>query len=132
MYKMLYLQQINSMLLKWLTTEKCFHCGEPFHSKCLVDKIKFGIENIVFRACMAKEILVDEPSIGESETIFEDRANFLKPNGLKIFHQNVSDLIKKLVNVNLLLTETKRSVDILGITETHLRENIGDIQATKQ
>ena len=81
---------------------------------------------------MAKEILVDEPSIGESETIFEDRANFLKPKGLKIFHQNVNDLIKKVVNVNLLLTETKRSVDILGITETHLRENIGDIQATKQ
>ena len=30
---------------------------------------------------MAKERLVDEPSIGESKNNFEDVANFLKPKG---------------------------------------------------
>ena len=41
--------------------EKCFHCGKLFHLKCLADKIIYAIENIVCRACMAKERLVDEP-----------------------------------------------------------------------
>jgi len=61
---------------------------------------------------MAKERMADEPTIGESENIFEYVAHFLKPKCLKVFHQNVNGLIKKLVNVNLLLTETKRLTSI--------------------
>ena len=70
----------------------------------------------------------NEPATGDSENIFEDVAYFLKQKGLKTFHLNVNGLIKKLGNVNLLLTKTMRRIDIFGITETHLHENIRDAQ----
>ena len=73
---MLYLQQINS---KSQSQEKCFDCDKLFHLKCLVNKIKYAIENIVCRACMAEERLTYEPTIGESEIIFEHVVHFLKP-----------------------------------------------------
>ena len=44
---------------------------------------------------------------------------------LKIGHLNVSGLVNKLLEVQLLLEVV--SFDILGITETHLNESVTDI-----
>ena len=104
--------------------EKCLHCGNDVDLKCLVDKIAYGYEQMWCRSCIVKEALEGEPVTRGNESIYQHLADFLKPQGLKLFHQNVNGLVNKLENVNILLMETKRNIDILGITETHLHENI--------
>ena len=106
--------------------EKWFQCGNVFHWKCPVDKIEYGHEKIFCRSCTVKVPLEGEPITPHNEYIYQYLADFLKPEGLKIFPQNINGLSNKFENVNIPLTETKRTIDILGITETHLQENIKD------
>ena len=77
---------------------------------------------------MPKNRLANEPATGDSENIFEDVAYFLKQKGLKTFHLNVNGLIKKTWQCEFTSYKTMRRIDIFGITETHLHENIRDAQ----
>ena len=52
-------------------------------------------------------------------TVFGMLNDFLNTKGLALFHQNMNGLLGKLDNLRLMLHESKRKIDILGLAETH-------------
>ena len=105
-------------------SEKCFVCGEKFHLKCLVDQIKYGCERVYCRVSVVDKQV--NPDIQTEDNIYTDIATFLHARGLKLFHQNINGLAKKIGDIKLLFQETKHNIDIFGVTETHLHKDIRD------
>ena len=70
-----------------------------------------------------------EPYIND-DSIYERLKVFAKMKGLKIIHQNINGLMRKLGIVGILLKETDRAIDIFAITETHLSRDIKDRELT--
>ena len=66
-----------------------------------------------------------EPYIND-DSIYERLKEFAKMRGLKIIHQSINGLMRKLGMVDILLKETDRAIDIFAITETHLSRDIKD------
>ena len=60
------------------------------------------------------------------ESSYADLNSFMATRGLKLFHQNVNGLRSKLSHIDLMIKETRSRIDILGITETHLNDEIVD------
>ncbi|XP_065071070.1 uncharacterized protein LOC135695815 [Rhopilema esculentum] len=106
------------------SSDKCFACGQKLHLKCLVDQIENGCERVYCRSCLADKQV--NPDIQMTENIYNDITTFLQSRGLKLFHQNINGLAKKIEDLKLLLQETKHNIDFFGVTETHLHKDIRD------
>ena len=65
---------------------------------------------------------------GPTSDVFPDIKQFIRNRGLKIFHQNARGLhdFGKIEQLKLLMEETHKEIQILGVTETHLNNNISD------
>ena len=65
---------------------------------------------------------------GPTSDVFPDIKQFIRNRGLKIFHQNARGLhdFGKIEQLKLLMEETNKEIQILGVTETHLNNNISD------
>ena len=69
---------------------------------------------------------IDGMTTTPTESPYIKANSFLQARGLKVFHQNINVLLHKLACVELMMKETIKKLDILGITETHLHEGILD------
>ena len=56
--------------------------------------------------------------------VYKALRDFLKTRGLKIFHQNVNVLFRKKALIETLLIGVKNKIEIFGISETHLRDEV--------
>ena len=113
----------NKTIRKNQSSETCCHCESKCHLKCLVDVVEYGHEKLYCPVCVnINESRTSEPSI--LNTLYDDVKTFLQARGLKIFHQNVNGLVRKIDIVDHLLKETSGKIDILGISETHLNSDI--------
>ena len=65
---------------------------------------------------------------GPTSNVFPDIKQFIRNRGLKIFHQNARGLhdFGKIEQLKLLMEETNKEIQILGVTEIHLNNNISD------
>ena len=65
---------------------------------------------------------------GPTNPLFANIGNFVRNRGLKIFHQNVRGLhcFGKIEQLRLLMDETRKEIQIFGVTETHLNGDIAD------
>ena len=64
----------------------------------------------------------------ETLLLFENLFKELAVRGLKVFHQNINGLDSKIEMLKILLQETKKSIHLLGITESHLSNTHVDAQ----
>ena len=95
------------------------------HLKCLFDRLEFGHERGYCKDCREHGgVAVSETVVCESP--FNDINIFLEGRGFKVFHQNINGLVKKVQNIEMLLEKTKRKINIMGLSETHLYEGIPD------
>ena len=102
---------------------RVFECNRLCHVKCLVDTDVSGCEVLFCSTCALSTQSTAEPYIN-GDSIYERLKEFAKMRGLKIIHQNINGLIRKLGMIDILLKETDRAIDIFAITETHLsRDN---------
>lgn len=93
--------------------------------KCLVHTDVSGCEMLFCSTRAPPTQSTAEPYIN-GDSIYERLKEFAKIRGLKIIHQNIIGLIRKLGMVDILLKETDRTIDIFAITETHLSRDIKD------
>ena len=65
---------------------------------------------------------------GPTNPLFANIGNFVRNRGLKIFQQNVRGLhcFGKIEQLRLLMDETRKEIQIFGVTETHLNGDIAD------
>ena len=55
---------------------------------------------------------------------FKKLSNPFKTKCLSLFHLNICSLQKKFDNFHILLNELNINLDIIAITESHIRENV--------
>ena len=55
---------------------------------------------------------------------FKKLSNPFKTKSLSLFHLNICSLQKKFDNFHILLNELNINLDIIAITESHIRENV--------
>ena len=61
-----------------------------------------------------------------SDMVYDKLKDFFLTRGLKILHQNVNGLVKKISVVDILLKGANGNIDIFTITETHFHREIRD------
>ena len=106
-------------------SDACSECNRLCHVKYLVDTDMSGCKVLFCSTCALSTQSTTEPCIN-GDSIYERLKEFAKMRGLKIIHQNINGLIRKLGMVDILLKETDRAIDIFAITETHLSRDIKD------
>ena len=92
----------------------CSGCTDKYHLKCLSFTIKNSSDKFYCNSCYTPE--APNSIQGAKAHIYDDLKLFLKSNGMKIFHQNVNGLFRKLYDIKILLQETQKEIHILGIT----------------
>ena len=113
----------NKTIRKNQSSETCILCESRCHLKCLVDAVDHGCEKLYCLDC----VKINESQTNESSTLYtlyDGVKTFLQGRGLKIFHQNVNGLAQKIDMIEHLLKETNGKIDILGISETLLNDDI--------
>ena len=96
--------------------------------KCAFDKMVSNQDKFYRQQCVhdQEQSLNDSSSSNACNIVFGKLSDFLNTKGLAMFHQNINGLLGKLDNLRSMLHETKRKIDILGPTETHLHHDIFD------
>ena len=110
-------------------SDECSECNRLCHVKCLVDMDVYGCEMLFCSTSALPAQSTAEPYIND-DLIYERLKVLAKMQGLKIIHQNINGLMRKLGMVGILLKETDRAIDIFAITETHLSRDIKDRELT--
>ena len=108
----------------------CTTCKNKFHAKCLVDLVdEQGKEVLYCQDCHRNEDMLEIQGelIGP---VYEKLNDFLQKRGLKVFHQNVNGLLRKLESIQLMFQETNKSIHVYGLSETHLTKDIGHEEIT--
>ena len=101
------------------SVRECSRCKEMYHIKCLQDILKNGTEKLYCNSCYKH----DEGSTddtGVENKVYVDLNRFLTSNGLKVFHQNVNGIYRKIDEIKIMFLETRNKIQIFGVTETHL------------
>ena len=113
----------NKTIRKNQSSEMCSHCESKCHLKCLVDVVDHGRGTLYCPACVnISGNQNNEPAI--PNTLYDGVKTFLQARGLKIFHQNVNGLTRKIDMVDHMLKEMRGRINIFGISETHLNSDI--------
>ena len=106
-------------------------CKKTFHAKCLLDRIDDkGNELFECKLCSLKNSTQVEHGQEENDfrPLYENLIKDFSIRGLKVFHQNVNGLFSKFDALNIFLQQTKKSIHVMGITETHLNGSHVDTQ----
>ena len=101
----------------------CFACSGKSHIRCLVDKLEDGTERLYCRTCFQNTPQRDEDP-QDTHQLYEDLNTFLNAKGIKIFHQNINGLLRKMDGVGILLKAVHHKIGIFGLSETHLHKDI--------
>ena len=101
----------------------CKTCKQDVHLKCLGDD--FGISGLG-RLCCAAESSADETFDSIEQYLFEKLHDTFKLRGIKIIHQNIQSLGAKIDQVRLLLCELKSGIQLVTLSETWLKRDVGD------
>ena len=100
-----------------------------FHLKCI--RISFE-DSKCCKSCSEGEVVVNE-QVSESENTaypkLKSLSELLLSKGLKVCHQNIRSLLPKIDQVRALL-EPHKGINILGVTESHLSNNVSDTEIT--
>ena len=78
----------------------CSGCIDKYHLKCLSFTIKNSSDKFYCKSCYKPEAL--NSIQGAQAHTYDDLKLFLKSNGIKIFHQNVNGLFRKLSDIKTL------------------------------
>ena len=107
----------------------CQACDGLFHLKCI--GISFE-DSKCCKSCSKGEVMVAE-QVSESENTaypkLKSLSELLLSKGLKVCHQKIRSLLPKIDQVRALL-ESHKGISILGVTESHLSNNISDTEIT--
>ena len=107
----------------------CQACNGLFHLKCI--RISFE-DSKCCKSCSEGEVVVTE-QVSESENTaypkLKSLSELLLSKGLKVCHQNIRSLLPKIDQVRALL-ESHKGISILGVTESHLSNNVSDTEIT--
>ena len=107
----------------------CQACNGLFHLKCI--RISFE-DSKCCKSCSEGEVVVTE-QVSESENTaypkLKSLSELLLSKGLKVCHQNIRSLVPKTDQVRAFL-ESHKGISILGVTESHLSNNVSDTEIT--
>ena len=105
---------------KRIKTQKnsCYTCKKKLHLKCLFDFVIEDEERLFCFDCKPPEpeFIVN--------ALDPDLRAFLQKRGFKILHQNINGFVRKLDKVKTFLSDSKNSVNILCLSETHTNSTI--------
>ena len=93
------------------------------HLKCLGDD--FEISGLC-RLCCAAESSADATFDSIEQYLFEKLHDTFKLRGIKIIHQNIQSLGPKIDQVRLILRELKSRIQLVTLSETWLKRDVGD------
>ncbi|CAB3982840.1 Hypothetical predicted protein [Paramuricea clavata] len=103
---------------------KCISCEMFFHLKC------FGEEADRVRTCkLCQTPVLDstDPRI-DNCSILNELKDIVESRGIKLIHQNICSLLRKMDELRLMISELKSGIHILTLSETWLAENISDAE----
>ncbi|CAB3991987.1 Hypothetical predicted protein [Paramuricea clavata] len=103
---------------------KCISCEMFFHMKC------FGEEADRVRTCkLCQTPVLDstDPRI-DNCSILNELKDIVESRGIKLIHQNICSLLRKMDELRLMISELKSGIHILTLSETWLAENISDAE----
>ena len=107
----------------------CQACNGLSHLKCIGISFK---ECKCCKSCSEAEVVVTE-QVSESENTaypkLKSLSELLLSKGLKVCHQTIHSLLPKIDQVRALL-ESRKGISILGVTESHLSNNVSDTEIT--
>ena len=101
----------------------CETCKQDVHLQCLGDD--FEISGLC-RLCCAAESSADETFDSIEQYLFEKLHYTFNLRGIKIIHQSIQSLAAKIDQVRLLLRELKSGIQLVTLSETWLKRDVGD------
>ena len=103
--------------------EKCTGCGQRCHLKCLRANFVRSVEKLYCNLCYVNN---DENTDLNEEQVYPKLFNFTKRRGLKILHQNVNGIVKKLDQIKHFIAKCNKNIHIFGVTESHTNASTQD------
>ena len=104
---------------------QCSSCQMVFHLKC------FGEEAVQAHVCtLCQTPVLDSTSIcnDDDHCIPEELQDIAKSRGIKLIHQNICSLLRRIDELRLMISELKLGIHILTLSETWLTEDILDAE----
>eukprot|EP00794_Sanderia_malayensis_P020782 gene20782-22810_t len=98
----------NKTVRKNQTSATCFGCKDKFHLRCAIDILEDGCERLYCKDCLPADTET-QTQFDDTRPVFDNLNEFLKTRGLKLFHQNLNGLLRKIDHVKFCckkLTET--------------------------
>ena len=101
----------------------CSGCGERCHLKCLKASFVRSMEKLYCHLCHVNN---DENTGFNNAQVYPKLSRFTKTRGLKILHQNVNGLVRKIDQIKNFIGNCNKNIHIFGVTESHTNFTIQD------
>ena len=95
-----------------------------FHLKCFgeeADRVR------ICKLCQTPVLDSTDPRI-DNCSILNELKDIVESRGIKLIHQNICSLLRKMDELRLMILELKSGIHILTLSETRLAENIPDAE----
>ena len=112
----------DKTIRRFQANAQCSICDLYIHLSCL------GSEFEQSKHCSLCSVPVLSPnnSVGSTFPLLPDLANLVTNRGLKIVHQNIQSLTKKIDELRLICSSVQAGIHLLTLSETWLNEQISD------
>ena len=112
----------DKTIRRFQANAQCSICDLYIHLSCL------GSEFEQSKHCSLSSVpvLSSNNSVGRTFPLLPDLANLVTNRGLKIVHQNIQSLTKKIDELRLICSSVQAGIHLMTLSETWLNEQISD------